>query len=267
MCLHPVELMQIFPLTSAGLGLTPSLRIALEMLLMETTYFAIQDPKQNQVPPRLLPARPRCLLALHEHSHPFPSHPGPEEERAGSPSPLSAWDDVVVLSSAGPSPVFLETSPSPPSFQETSPVTPCQSLVCHGESVASPVWASPDVPTNPEWNLCSAGNLAGTKSASAPPRTILALAWRLLAVFIHILNVHKKCSIRHEHLGRQTMETSLSERWTHIKTPRLLKWKHELITSYKCSKCHFLQMNTSNQFNFSNKMIKLLLLWNHYFIA
>lgn len=51
MCLHPVELMQIFPLTSAGLGLTPSLRIALEMLLMEITSFAIQDPKQNQVPP------------------------------------------------------------------------------------------------------------------------------------------------------------------------------------------------------------------------
>lgn len=140
MCLHPVELMQIFPLTSAGLGLTPSLRIALEMLLMEITSFAIQDPKQNQVPPRLLPARPRCLLALHEHSHPFPSHPGPGEERAGSPSPLSAWDAVVVLSSAGPFLVFLETSsPSSPPFQETSSVTPCQSLVCHGESVASPV--------------------------------------------------------------------------------------------------------------------------------
>lgn len=43
--------------------------------------------------------------------------------------------------------------------------------------------------------------------------------------------------------------------------------KCDLITSDKRSKCHFLQMNASNQFNFSSKMIKLLLLWDHYFIA
>lgn len=55
MCLHAGELMQIFPLTSAGLGFSPSLCITLEMLLMETTYFAIQHPKQSQVFPRLLP--------------------------------------------------------------------------------------------------------------------------------------------------------------------------------------------------------------------
>lgn len=91
-CLHPVELMQLFPLTSAGLGLVPSPHITLEMLLMETSYFAIQDPKQSQVPPRLLPAKPRCFLPVHEHSHSFPSHPGPGEKRAGSSSPPLAWD-------------------------------------------------------------------------------------------------------------------------------------------------------------------------------
>lgn len=107
--------MQIFPLTSAGLGLAPSLSITLEMLLMETifskwqnTYFAIQDPKQSQELPRLLPANPRCFLPVftrcflpvHGHSHSFPFHPSPEEGRAGSPS--LSWDAGVVLSSAGP---------------------------------------------------------------------------------------------------------------------------------------------------------------------
>lgn len=100
MCLQPEELMQIFPLTSAGLGLAPSLTITLEMLLMETTYFAIQDPKQSRELPRLLPAKPRGFLPVREHSHPFPSHPGPAEGCAGSPFPLS-WDAGVVLNSAG----------------------------------------------------------------------------------------------------------------------------------------------------------------------
>lgn len=51
------------------------------------------------------------------------------------------------------------------------------------------------------------------------------------------------------------------------KIPPWLMGKRDLITSDKRSKCHFLQMNASNQFNFSSKMIKLLLLWDHYFIA
>lgn len=34
----------------------------------------------------------------------------------------------------------------------------------------------------------------------------------LFTVFIRISNMHKKCSIQHEHLDRKTMVTSLSER-------------------------------------------------------
>lgn len=86
--------------------------------------------------------------------HSFPAQPsstvsilGQEKDRVQSPSPLlrktSTWDAVVVVSSAG----AFQTSGNIFSLpgilgglRETSPVTRCQLLVCHGGSVADPVW-------------------------------------------------------------------------------------------------------------------------------
>lgn len=58
LCLYPLDLLQIFPLTSAGLGLTPSLCVAFQPRgILLTPYFTGQDSKQTTkslLTPRML---------------------------------------------------------------------------------------------------------------------------------------------------------------------------------------------------------------------
>lgn len=139
-------------------------------------------------------------------------------------------------------------------LKETSSVMDCQLLVCHRGGTGS--FSS----------FCSKPRLSGAGASSS---CLPAISDR--PPCCKHGHVHDECSIR------QTSDSNISslsecririkKKKSKKKIPPLLKLKTWFDNFLQMHKCHFLQMNTSNQFNFSNKMIKLLLLWNHYFIA
>lgn len=173
-------------------------------------------PSQAQVP---------CTHARAQPSSTFPIL-GQEKKSIRSPSPqlrkTSAWDAVVSVSSAG----LFQTSGNIFSLpgilrrlQETSSVTCCQLLVCHGGSTASPVWGSPDARMSSGWSHCSGAKHCWYQvhlSSSgcwvwhhpAPPCSCLTF---ISSIYLYCKHghVHKKCSIRCDHLGRQMTATSL----------------------------------------------------------
>ena len=87
-CLHPLELMQIFPLISAGLGLTLSLRIAFQLCEMLLAWRPCISPFRIQSRQRRSRSLPGCSQPSPGALYPCTSpaifrlpHPGPGEEK------------------------------------------------------------------------------------------------------------------------------------------------------------------------------------------
>jgi len=121
--------------------------------LQDASRVGTEHPKQtmkSQVPSRLLPAKPKCLVPLHEHSHPPPSSSWARRRKTSGLHPLCSeryWLEMLAVSSAGPLQASGNIFSLPGmlrGLQETSSATRCQLLVCHGGSVASPARRPPD---------------------------------------------------------------------------------------------------------------------------
>lgn len=186
LCLRPLELMQILPLTSAGLDLTLSLR--------------------SRPPPSPSWARRRTAFNL----RPLCS------ERRRLETPWLWWaplEHFRLLETSSPSPASSEA------YERHHQWHAANYWCVMVEAWPTPCGGSPDARTSPGWNRCSRAkscwyqaHLTSSSCWGGTTLLHLPLAWHLLEVFFSYCKhgrVDKKCSVGHDHLGRQMMVTSL----------------------------------------------------------
>jgi len=227
LCLHPLELMQIFPLTSAGLGLPLSLHIAFQPCKMLLVWGLSIQSKQWRArsPPGCSQPSPSALYLCMSTAILHLPHPGPGEEkhRVSIPSARKdigwrcwRWAELGhfrLLETSSPSPACSEAYKRHHQRHGASywcvtveawpaPRGDLQMLVCLLDEVTALVLSAAGT------ELVSAPPAVGGWHHPALPCSCLAFISSFYSYCKHG-RVHKKCSIRHDHLGRQVTVTSL----------------------------------------------------------